>query len=127
MSANFVSHSANLSSLSQLCQKFSKSVVHKQIISAIQQICLSLENSTKACMTTSSVSNSANQQISNFFADEANCNSPKQILSAIQQICFFVSKLCQQLYPVSRFFCRRQQHEYSTDVSSFMLARLKRK
>jgi hypothetical protein len=39
-------------------------------------------------MKTSSVSNSANQQISNIFADEANLDSPKQILSAIQQICF---------------------------------------
>jgi hypothetical protein len=39
-------------------------------------------------MTTSSVSNSANQLISNFFADEANRDSPKKILSAIQQICF---------------------------------------
>ena len=28
------------------------------------------------------------QQISNFFADKANRDSPKQILSAIQQICF---------------------------------------
>jgi hypothetical protein len=33
-------------------------------------------------MKTSSVSKSANQQ---FFADKANCDSPKQILSAIQQ------------------------------------------
>jgi hypothetical protein len=43
---------------------------------------------TSLCMTTSSVSNSANQQISNFFAGKANHDSPKQILSAIQQICF---------------------------------------
>jgi hypothetical protein len=58
-------------------------------VSAIQQICLSQENSTQACMKTSSVSNSANQQqISNIFADGANLDSPKQILSAIQQICF---------------------------------------
>jgi hypothetical protein len=41
MSANFVSNSANLSSLSKSGQQFSKSVICKQIMSAIQQICLS--------------------------------------------------------------------------------------
>jgi hypothetical protein len=41
MSANFVRNSANLSSLSKLCQQFSKSVICKQFVSAIQQICLS--------------------------------------------------------------------------------------
>jgi hypothetical protein len=74
-------------------------------------------------MTTSSVSNSANQQISNFFADKANCDSPRQILSAIQKKLFLVSKLCQKFYPVSKFFCRRQQHDYSANISSFKLAR----
>jgi hypothetical protein len=44
-------------------------------------------------MKTSSVSNSAIQQISKsasqqFFSDEANLDSPKQISSAIQQIYF---------------------------------------
>jgi hypothetical protein len=39
-------------------------------------------------MRTSCVSNSTNQQISNFIADEANLDSLKIILSAIQQICF---------------------------------------
>jgi hypothetical protein len=39
-------------------------------------------------MRTISISNSANQQVSNFFADEANLDSPKQISLAIQQICF---------------------------------------
>jgi hypothetical protein len=40
MSANFVRNSANLSSLSTSCQQFSKSVACKQIVSAIQQICI---------------------------------------------------------------------------------------
>jgi hypothetical protein len=40
-------------------------------------------------MKTSSVSNSANQQISNIFGDKANLDSPKQIL-------FLLSKSCQQ-------------------------------
>ena len=40
MSANFVRNSANLLSLSKSCQQFSKSVACKQIVSAIQQICI---------------------------------------------------------------------------------------
>ncbi len=39
------------------------------------------------------------------FADKANLDSPKQIL-----------------YPVSKFFCGRQQHDYSAGISSFTLA-----
>jgi hypothetical protein len=85
-------------------------------MSAIQQIC---------CLYANCVSNSANLSFvrkcykgmlyenksclqlskSAVFADKANLDSPKQIL-----------------YPVSKFFCGRQQHDYSAGISSFTLA-----
>jgi hypothetical protein len=72
-------------------------------------------------MKTSSVSKSANQQ---FFLTK------KQIVILLNKSCQqFSSKSvsCQEIvsafYPVSKFFCRCQQHVYSTDISQFLLAR----
>jgi hypothetical protein len=67
-------------------------------------------------MKNSPVSNSANQQVSNIFADKANLVSNSANL-------FFVSKLCKQFYPVSKFTCRCQQHDYSAGISISTLAR----
>ena len=114
MSVNFVSNSANLSSLRKLCQQFSKSDVLKQIMSAIQQICLSYKNSTKACMKTNSVSNSANQQ---FFCWKSKLWFSWANLVSNSAYLLLASKLCQQ------FFCRCQQHDYSADISLFLLSR----
>jgi hypothetical protein len=67
-------------------------------------------------MKTSSVSNSANQRISNFLADKANLVNNSANL-------FLERKFFQQFCPLSKFFYRHQQHDYCASISILTLAR----
>ncbi len=104
MSANLVSNSANLSSLSRMCQRFSKFVFCKKMLQRhVSKLLLS-----------------ASQQISIFLLT-------KQSLILLSKSCQQFSKSCSCKQIVlaisSLFFCRHQQHDYSAGISSFMLAR----
>ena len=104
MSANLVSNSANLSSLSRMCQRFSKFVFCKKMLQRhVSKLLLS-----------------ASQQISIFLLT-------KQSLILLSKSCQQFSKSCSCKQIVlaisSLFFCRHQQHDYSVDIFSFTLAR----